>query len=796
MLPLLPGNHPLTRSCWLWPHGSIYLQNCHAQFRHDFELKTVPGTAPFFITADQSYRLYVNGAYVCRGPARGYQSHWPYDEIDLAPYLRPGHNFISAEAYNPGIGTFQYLHLYEAGFLCAAEWDGTGVQIHSNKQTWRMRRAPGSNPHVAMLSRQMAFQEDFDASKDGLEWITSPEPPVWTEDEMFRWQGEIPFGHLPWQTLEERGIPMLREEIRLPVRISAHAAGRMEDGYRSCFNIAWQWRKNEVKSIREWQSGGTVRSAVSGDRFEFTAEPTEPHEFRAITIEFETIQCGCLILEASNCTGREIVDCHYHQSLENGVPRKLIPVGNGGFLALATRLRTAKGSCGRMFYPVFGARHITFVFRDVTQPLTIRTAWRTAVYPFSMRGEFRTADPVLNGIHEICRNTQQICSTDAYMDTPWREQGQWWGDARIQARNTFYLDGDPRLLSRGILSIAGQDAPFGLTYGVAPCCNGGCILPDFSLTWILTIYDCYFQTGSLELFREQHDRIRRIFAYFESLSNDGIIRADPRFWLFEDWADLPRTGYPAFLNLWHLYTLMHYEKLLRAAGLDAEPVSRRCDELKQRLTEFFFDEAEGLFLPGKNPDGTVAVPFSIHDQVLAILTGLCPAHHRNMAEKCLLPFLRGEETPFAAPTSFWCTYLFEAAQQLGCRREVLPFLREHWGRMIPCGGTWEHLEWNEEDGQSCCHAWSSHPATHLPNLLLGLRQLAPVWREAECSPDPSLLTESGRILLPLPPGDLIAEWANDTIVFRVPSGMMLRVYNQTIAGGKREFRLSRQDQPG
>ena len=95
----------LSRSSWIWPEGNFYLNNCYAQFRYDFELEEVPEKAPFLISADEFYRLYVNGRYICRGPARGYQESWPYDEVDLSAVLRKGHNWISVEAYNPGLGT-------------------------------------------------------------------------------------------------------------------------------------------------------------------------------------------------------------------------------------------------------------------------------------------------------------------------------------------------------------------------------------------------------------------------------------------------------------------------------------------------------------------------------------------------------------------------------------------------------------------------------------------------------------------------------------------------------------------
>ena len=80
---------------------------------------------------------------------------------------------------------------------------------------------------------------------------------------------------------------------------------------------------------------------------------------------------------------------------------------------------------------------------------------------------------------------------DAYVDCPWREQAQWWGDARVQAANTFHLSADARMLKRGIRQIAAQEPPNGLTYGMTPTMSHHCILPDYTLTWVMTIWDYY-----------------------------------------------------------------------------------------------------------------------------------------------------------------------------------------------------------------------------------------------------------------------------------------------------------------
>ncbi|HML45508.1 MAG TPA: family 78 glycoside hydrolase catalytic domain [Clostridia bacterium] len=77
-------------------------QNQHILFRKTFELDR-PKQATVFITADDFYKLYVNGAYVTEGPCPGYPFHYYYNEVDVTPYLREGRNCIAVHTYYQGL---------------------------------------------------------------------------------------------------------------------------------------------------------------------------------------------------------------------------------------------------------------------------------------------------------------------------------------------------------------------------------------------------------------------------------------------------------------------------------------------------------------------------------------------------------------------------------------------------------------------------------------------------------------------------------------------------------------------
>jgi hypothetical protein len=71
-------------------------------FRRTFDLDSQPEKFIIHVSADNRYRLFVNGQSVCRGPARGDLMHWRYETVDIAPYLAKGKNSIAAVVWNFG----------------------------------------------------------------------------------------------------------------------------------------------------------------------------------------------------------------------------------------------------------------------------------------------------------------------------------------------------------------------------------------------------------------------------------------------------------------------------------------------------------------------------------------------------------------------------------------------------------------------------------------------------------------------------------------------------------------------
>ena len=77
-------------------------QNRHILFRKKTIL-TRTANALLKITADDYYKLYINGIFVAQGPAAGYPNAYYYNEIDVSPYLHSGENTFAIHTYYQGL---------------------------------------------------------------------------------------------------------------------------------------------------------------------------------------------------------------------------------------------------------------------------------------------------------------------------------------------------------------------------------------------------------------------------------------------------------------------------------------------------------------------------------------------------------------------------------------------------------------------------------------------------------------------------------------------------------------------
>ena len=169
-------------------------------FRTRFDAQVVPESLTARVSADQRYKLFVNGVLVSWGPQRGDLEHWFYEAVELAPHLQPGENWISALVWNFGWMAPMAQHSARTAFVLEAEglstpgsWEvarldnwgfammhgglgefyidvGPGEWVHFQDAPWGWRTGGDEPPAEWRAPHVVATAEDRGALGGGTPW--------------------------------------------------------------------------------------------------------------------------------------------------------------------------------------------------------------------------------------------------------------------------------------------------------------------------------------------------------------------------------------------------------------------------------------------------------------------------------------------------------------------------------------------------------------------------------------------------------------------------------------------------
>lgn len=86
------------------PGSEEPLQNLHVLARASIVVsEETPPRCTLRISADDCYRLFLNGQFLGQGPAPAWPEHYYYNTYDLTPYLKKGNNLLAVHLYYQGL---------------------------------------------------------------------------------------------------------------------------------------------------------------------------------------------------------------------------------------------------------------------------------------------------------------------------------------------------------------------------------------------------------------------------------------------------------------------------------------------------------------------------------------------------------------------------------------------------------------------------------------------------------------------------------------------------------------------
>ncbi len=381
-------------------------------------------------------------------------------------------------------------------------------------------------------------------------------------------------------------------------------------------------------------------------------------------------------------------------------------------------------------------------------------------YPLSLRGDFQTPDPLLNRIWSVGVESIYPNMMDAYSDTPWRERGQWWGDAYLIDLANSASFGESALLRRGI-SFMASAFEGGQPKALAPNGEGAHML-DFGMLWVSSLEDHYRRTGDLGLLKETYPTLLEFLAYLEHFksSTSGLLDLPEDGWsktaYIDTYGSASRSGQSTAVNAQYYGTLRTAARIANLLN-DMNRSSRlnlQADQVREKANELLYLPEEHRYLTSISGD-TRRKP-GPHAQAWALAYGLAPEEATSQIGVSLVDMLsQGPQTPVIGV--YGMHWVYEALGKTGHIEDALDILKRYHGYMIEAGAStwWEMFNSNQFYWSSLSHGWGSSPTWFLSTYVLGARQASPTTWSLEPAWD-SAKWVSGR--LPLLEGELQAKW--------------------------------------
>ena len=114
------------------------------------------------ITADDHYKLYINGRFVTEGPAPSYPECYYYNEMDVSEYIRDGENVFAVHTFYQGLVN----RVWTSGDRRSMLWLSLSVgdeEVLKTDESWLVGEHSGYS-RMHELGYSTAFAERYDSS--------------------------------------------------------------------------------------------------------------------------------------------------------------------------------------------------------------------------------------------------------------------------------------------------------------------------------------------------------------------------------------------------------------------------------------------------------------------------------------------------------------------------------------------------------------------------------------------------------------------------------------------------------
>ncbi|HKJ33968.1 MAG TPA: alpha-L-rhamnosidase C-terminal domain-containing protein [Balneolales bacterium] len=686
------------------PHSSLSKFGVY-HYRRDFNLMNKPNAFVIHVSADNRYKLYVNGHYVSNGPSKGDLAHWRFETVNIAPYLKSGHNVIAATVWNFGKYRPDAIQSYKTAFLLQAD-DSANSVVNSNKK-WK-------------VTKDQAYQVE-PINRRKLHAYFAVGPGLKIDGSKYQWG---------WKKLDFNDASWLKPiQLRHGISRSGNQAG-VYNGWQLVPRQLpkMENKKSRMKAIAR-QSGGVTISSKFLEGQSVTI-PAHQHVTLLINQGYETTAFP--VLNVSGGKGSKI-QFTYAEALFNKKGKK----GNrnnieGKHLIGYGDTFIADGGQNRVFSTLWWRtyRYIKMDIQTANQPLQLNDYYGIfTAFPFKQVATFQSNDSKLHQIWNVGWRTVRLCSHETYMDCPYYEEMQYDGDTRIEGLVSTYVSGNPGLLRKAIDLFNDSRVSDGLTQARYPAYNQQ-IIPPFSLFWVAMVHDYWMYTGDSTYVSHLTTPIHGVMDWFHKhIDQHDMLGPLPR-WEFVDWSFVHRgvppgaiSGNSSIITLQYVYALQMAAQMSEKMGYPdvADRYRKTAKRLKKGVYHWCWDANKGLLA-----DTPQKKEFSQHANVMAVLDGMfTPAKSKRVMKRVLA------DKSLIQTTYYYHFYLFQALKKAGLGNELIGTLKP-WDHMLHLGlSTFAETP---EPTRSDCHGWSSSPVYEMMTTIAGIQPAQPGFQKVSIQP--------------------------------------------------------------
>ena len=691
---VVPGESP--------DHYGVYL------FRKKFNLKNKPASFTIHVSADNRYKLYINGELVSMGPARGDISHWNYETVDIASNLKSGDNVIAAVIWNHGEWRAEFQMTLRTGFILQGS-DSLSQTVNTNS-TWKCIKDSSFQPiRVSIPTYYVAGPGDYvNMARHIKNWETvSYNDTTWKNARSLAKGAPRnmvgPFTLSEWWMLVPSSIPQMELKTERLNKLRSSKGVKPPTEFPA---------KKHSFSIP-----ANTDATILLDQSYLTNAYT--------TIEFSKGNHATIAISYAEALFTKYPFKGNRDSIDN----KIMVGRKDSILSDGSENQSYTTLTWRTY------RYVQIHFHTEGEALQLNDFYGTFTgYPFQYNASFKSDQPELNRILEIGWRTARLDAMETYMDCPYYEQLQYIGDSRIQALVSLYNSGDDRLLKNALNLMDQSRMPEGLTESRHPSFTPQYI-PTFSLWYIGMVHDYWMYGKDVQFVKEKLPGVRMILNYFKHLQQaDGSLKDAP-FWMFTDWVPGKRwiagvgpigaDGTSCLQDLQLLWAYQLAADMESKLGMKefAEQYSSSADQLKQTIFSNYWDNNRRLFADTKEKD-----IFSQHANTLAILTGIASAETTSSIANRLLT-----DTLLAPASIYFRYYVHQALTKAGYGNDYVKWL-DVWRENIKMGmTTWAEIS-DINATRSDCHAWGASPNIELFRTVLGIDSEVPGFQKVRIEP--------------------------------------------------------------